>query len=67
MPSSDVSEDSDRDSPGGPGTYFVDQAGLKLRNPSASAFEWRRAPSCPAPFFFLKRFIITVGHGAACL
>jgi hypothetical protein len=26
-------------SPGCPGTHFVDQAGLKLRNPPASAFQ----------------------------
>jgi hypothetical protein len=39
-------------SPGCPGTYFVDQAGFKLRDPPASAnwvLGWRRfVPSCPS-------------------
>jgi hypothetical protein len=36
-------------SSGCPGTRFVDQAGFKLRNPPASAFQ-RRAPPRPALF-----------------
>jgi hypothetical protein len=40
-------------SPGCPGTHFVDQAGLELRNPPASAFQvlglkaWATTPSLP--------------------
>jgi hypothetical protein len=43
-------------SPGCPGTHFVDQAGLELRNQPASASQVlgsRGAPPCPAFFFFL--------------
>jgi hypothetical protein len=37
-------------SPGCPGTHFVDQAGLELRNPPAS-----RAPPRPAQKMFFKK------------
>jgi hypothetical protein len=43
-------------SPGCPGTHFVDQAGLELRNPPASASQvlgLNRAPPCPAQGVFL--------------
>jgi hypothetical protein len=34
-------------SPGCPGTHFVDQAGLKLRNPPASASQVLGLKACP--------------------
>jgi hypothetical protein len=34
-------------SPGYPGTHFVDQAGLKLRNPPASASQVLGLKACP--------------------
>jgi hypothetical protein len=41
-------------SPGCPGTHFVDQAGLKLRNPPVSAFQVLGLKACattPSPAF----------------
>jgi hypothetical protein len=45
-------------SPGCPGTHFVDQAGLKLRNPPASASRVLGLKACtttPDLFIFLSR------------
>jgi hypothetical protein len=36
-------------SPGCPGTHFVDQAGLELRNPPASASQMLESKACGAP------------------
>jgi hypothetical protein len=47
-------------SPGYPGTHFVDQAGLELRNPPASSSCVLGLKACTITpsllFFFLKRF-----------
>jgi hypothetical protein len=50
-------------SPGCPGTYFVDQAGLKLRNPLASASQVLGLKVCattPGPIYQFFLFIIVV-------
>jgi hypothetical protein len=47
-------------SPGCPGTHFVDQAGLELRNPPASASQVLGLKACattPSLNFFKKIFI----------
>jgi hypothetical protein len=40
-------------SPGCPGTHSVDQAGLELRNPPASASQVLAAPPLPGKIIFL--------------
>jgi hypothetical protein len=49
-------------SPGCPGTHSVDQAGLELRNPPASASEVLGLKACtPTPsFFFFKLLLYSV-------
>ena len=46
-------------SPGCPGTHFVDQAGLELRNPPASAFRVLGLKACtttPGSLYIFKTF-----------
>ena len=42
-------------SPGCPGTHFVDQVGLELRNPPASASRVLGSKVCATDFFFLRQ------------
>jgi hypothetical protein len=49
-------------SPGYPGTYFVDQVGLELRNPPASASQVLELKACattpwPSPLLFYLVFL----------
>jgi hypothetical protein len=47
-------------SPGCPGTHFVDQAGLELRNPPASASQVLGLKACTTmPGTFFSKFIFT--------
>jgi hypothetical protein len=50
-------------SPGCPGTHFVDQAGLKLRNPPASASRVLGLKVCTTTARLLWVFVVVVGNG----
>jgi hypothetical protein len=52
-------------SSGCPGTYSVDQAGLELRNPLASAYQVLRSKVCATTAWlisFLNFFFVLVNH-----
>jgi hypothetical protein len=55
-------------SPGCPGTHFVNQAGLELRNPPASASQvlgLRQAPPMPGGnlvYYVLKKIALETSH-----
>jgi hypothetical protein len=49
-------------SPGCPGTHFVDQAGLELRNPPASASRVLGLKACASCFGLSRAGITGVGH-----
>ena len=50
-------------SPGYPGTHFVDQAGLELRNPPASAFPVLRLKACATTPGCSLLFYVVQGPG----
>ena len=58
-------------SPGWPGTHSVDQAGLELTNPPASASQVLGLKACPAMILFLQMWLlcvyITCLHVRMCL
>jgi hypothetical protein len=50
-------------SPGCPGTHFVDQTGLKLRNPPASASQVLGLKACATTTQLTQRVLINWGEG----
>jgi hypothetical protein len=50
-------------SPGCPETHFVDQAGLELRNPPASASQVLGLKACATTAQLLVLFFKTIPHG----
>jgi hypothetical protein len=53
-------------SPGCPGTHFVDQAGLKLRNPPVSASRVLGLKACATTFWFLFLFLFFLTSFLLC-
>jgi hypothetical protein len=57
----------DRVFPGCPGTHSVDQAGLKLRNPPASASQVLGLKACATTLSMLWKLSVAVGSASVSL